>query len=244
MAARFFVPGLDPNATTAMLPGDEARHLTRVMRLGAGDEIAVFDGAGHEYRARVSHAVKDRVEVELIEAVAPAAEPRVRLTLVQAVLKSDHMDDVVRDATMMGVSAIVPVVTAHTVVPTEAIRRGRPVERWRRVVVSSAKQCRRATLPSIAEPIEFERWLAERYDGSRLLLVEPSASTGSRSLRTLPRPHAAAVVVGPEGGWSASERDAAAAAGCLPVTLGQLTLRADAVAVAGLAVLRFLWESE
>lgn len=242
MLPRFFVPNLNPEAPAVSLPEDEARHLTRVIRLGAGDEIAIFDGAGHEYRARVSRAAKDDVEVEILDAIVPAVEPRVRLTLVQAVLKGDRMDDVVRDATMMGVSSIQPVVTAHTAVPLEALRRGRPVERWRRVAISSAKQCRRATLPAVEAPVEFDRWVARAFGGIRLLLMEPSAGVHGDTLRKLARPSAAAVIVGPEGGWSAAERDAAVAAGCVPVTLGHLTLRADAVAVAALAVVRFSWD--
>src|SRR3954454_2732416 len=117
MLPRFYVPDLDPLVTTAALPADEAHHLTRVLRLGEGDEVAVFDGRGHEFRARVAAAVRDRVQIELLEKVDPVPEARVPLTLVQAVLKADKMDAVVRDATMMGVAAIEPIVTARTIAP-------------------------------------------------------------------------------------------------------------------------------
>lgn len=220
-----------------MLPEDEANHLTRVMRLGAGDDIAVFDGRGREYRARVVSAARGRVQVEVVEPIAPAPEMRVPLTLVQAVLKGDRMDAVVRDATMMGVSAIEPVITARTIA-----RAPRDCQRWGRVAVASAKQCRRAVVPTIAEPRAFEDWLAASAHGSRLLLVEPAGTElPVSSLRILEdhAPASLALIVGPEGGWTGDEQRRAEQAGCIPVTLGPLTLRADAVSIAALAIVRF-----
>ncbi len=235
---RFYAPGLDLVHHQAVLPEDEANHLTRVLRLAAGDEIAVFDGRGHEFRARVVSAARGRVRVELLDAVQPAPEARVPLTLVQAVLKGDRMDDVIRDATMMGVTAIEPVVTARTI----ARRPPREDDRWGRVAVSSAKQCRRAVVPVVASPRPFGEWLDASGHGLRLLLVEPAAAgADTASLRVLDT-HAAgalALIVGPEGGWTDEERDRAERAGCMPVTLGGLTLRADAVSLAAIAIARF-----
>jgi len=197
----------------------------------------VFDGRGHEFRAKVTTAARDRVEVELLDPIAPALEPRVPLTLVQAVLKGDKMDEVVRDATMMGVTAIEPVITARTI----ARQTGRETERWTRVAISSAKQCRRATIPPIAPPRPFGEWLDTQAHGLPMILVEPSVAGSQSSLRLLEH-HAAgsiALIVGPEGGWTDEERRRAVAGACVPVTLGGLTLRADAIPIAALAVVRF-----
>jgi 16S rRNA (uracil1498-N3)-methyltransferase len=120
------------------------------------------------------------------------------------------------------------------------------VERWRRVAVSSAKQCRRATVPAVTAARHFDDWLRTADDEWRLMLVEPAAAHGNeahmRAFAARPRPASAALVVGPEGGWSAEERGRAAAAGCTLVSLGALTLRADAVPIAAIAVLRFALE--
>ena len=234
---RFYVPALDPASRDAVLPEDEANHLTRVMRLGTGADIAVFDGRGREYRARVVSAARGRVRVEVGAPIAPAPEVRVPLTLVQAVLKGDKMDAVIRDATMMGVSAIEPVITARTIA-----RAPRDNQRWGRVAVASAKQCRRAVVPTIAQPRGFDDWLIASAHGSRLLLVEPTATDlPLSSLRILEdhAPASLALIVGPEGGWTRDEQLKAERAGCIPVTLGPLTLRADAVAIAALAIARF-----
>lgn len=236
--SRFYAPDLDPAARVTRLPADEANHLTRVLRLGAGDEVAVFDGRGHEFRAKVTAAAREVVDLELLDRIDPAPEPRVPLTLVQAVLKGDKMDEVVRDATMMGVTAIEPVITARTI----ARQSGRETERWSRVAVSSAKQCRRATVPPIAAARPFEEWLTTQAHGLPLILVEPSAAAGDESSLRLLEHHAAgsiALIVGPEGGWTPEERAQAVSGACVPVTLGGLTLRADAIPIAALAVVRF-----
>ena len=248
MRPRFFVPTLDPERGEAVLPGDESRHLVRVLRLGPGAHVEVFDGSGREFAAEVVTAGRSGVTVRLRDAIERSTEPRVRVVLAQAILKPASMDDVVRDATMMGVGAIVPLVTDHVTVPARAIAGGRAVERWRRIALASVKQCRRASLPHIHEPTPFDAWLADasgiRGAGPTLFLVEPLAVSTTRSLRSVmddPAPRAVTIAVGPEGGWSEEETAAALAAGCTPVSLGPLTLRADAAALVALSGLAVVW---
>lgn len=229
-----------------MLGPDEAHHLARVLRLRQGDRVSVFDGAGREFLAEVSSAARSNATVILREPVEPAPEPRVPFSIVQSVLKGPAMDDVVRDATMIGASSIEPIVTAHVAVKATLIARTATTERWRRIALASTRQCRRAVLPIVREPSEFGDWLAGAGHAMKLMLVEPSADTCAVSFRRLmaqPPPASAALIVGPEGGWAGEELEVAVSAGCLPVTLGALTLRADAVALAAGCLFRFLWES-
>src|SRR5437660_1208946 len=150
---RFFAPALDPGDEEVTLPRDEAEHLTRVLRLGVGDTIAVFDGRGREFTARVASAVRRDVRVRLVSRVDPSPEPRVPLTLAQAVLKGDKMDDIVRDAVMLGGAAIQPIVTRRTETTVAALLNGARLDRWRRVALASVKQSRRALLPEIRMPL-------------------------------------------------------------------------------------------
>jgi 16S rRNA (uracil1498-N3)-methyltransferase len=239
------VADLDAASGTASLSAEETHHVTHVLRLRAGDEIAVFDGAGREYRARIDRVERAVARLTLLAAVAPPPEPAVRLTLAQAILKSDRMDDVVRDATMMGVAAIEPLMTAHGVVRPTALRTGRPVERWRRIVLASAKQCGRAVLPDVGSGAAVLDWIARDDSAMRLMLVEPSAAREGQPLAALghvPRPPSATIMVGPEGGWADDEIDAAIAAGWRALTLGRRTLRADAVPIIAIGVLLALWD--
>lgn len=243
---RFFAPALDPGDEAVALPKDEAEHLTRVLRLGVGDTVAIFDGRGHEFLARVTSAARRDVRVQLLSRAEPAAEPSVPITLVQAVLKAEKMDDVVRDGVMLGVAAIQPLVTKRAEATVAALLRGARVDRWRRVALASVKQSRRATLPEIRTPLTLDDYLNEPGPALRLMFVEPAAAANVEPLGVLrdrPAPSDAAVLVGPEGGWTEEECAAARAHGARLVTLGHRTLRADAVPVAAISVLQFLWES-
>jgi 16S rRNA (uracil1498-N3)-methyltransferase len=241
---RFFAPSLDPGDETVTLPREEAEHLTRVLRLGAGDTVAVFDGRGHEFVARVTSAVRRDVRVQIVSRVEPVAESGVALTLAQAVLKGDKMDDVIRDAVMLGVSAIQPIVTRRSETTVAALMKGARVERWRRVALASVKQSRRAVLPEIRMPLTLEVALGEPAAALRLMLVEPAASADVEPISVLqraPAPADATLFVGPEGGWAAEEWTSAAAHGVRLMALGPRTLRADAVPIAAISVLQFLW---
>ena len=238
-----FLGAIDDASTTARLDADETRHLSHVLRLRIGDEVTVFDGAGREFRARVERVTRDGAELALIEATAAASEPAVRVTLAQAALKGEKMDDVVRDATMMGVVAIEHLVTAHTVA---YLKPGSAPERWRRIAIASAKQCRRAVVPAIGRGMTFDDWLARDAAELKVMLVEPAAEAATATARDYAafpenRPESASVLVGPEGGWNMAEVARAIAAGYRPLTLGGRTLRADAVPVVALSVLQHRW---
>ena len=242
---RFFAPALDPGDETVMLPKDEGEHLTRVLRLGVGDTVAIFDGRGHEFLARVAGASRRDVRVQLLSRVEPAAEPPVPLTLAQAVLKADKMDEVVRDAVMLGVAAIQPLITKRSETTVAALMRGARRDRWIRVALASVKQSRRATLPDVRRPLTLEAYLNEPSPTLRLMFIEPGAGASAQTLAALrgrPVPSDAAILVGPEGGWDEEEWTAAQARGVELVTLGHRTLRADAVPIAAISILQFLWD--
>src|SRR5829696_5827119 len=213
MLPRFLASSIDAAGSAARLDADETRHLAQVMRLSVGNEVAVFDGAGREFRAVVERIARDGAELRVIEEIAAAPEPAVQITLAQAVLKGDKMDDVVRDATMMGAAAIVPLITEHTVAH---VKRDAAPDRWRRIAIASAKQCRRAVVPEIQPAVSVTDWLASDRSTLKILLIEPSAGVAEKrglspfpaAKRGLP-PFSAALIVGPEGGWSQAEVAAA-----------------------------------
>lgn len=242
MLPRFFSSDIDIEGASARLGPDEAHHLTRVMRLAGGDLVTVFDGHGHEWRARVQRASRETATLALLESI-PAIVPAVAMTVVQGVLKHESMEDVVRDCTMAGIAAFQPVMTARTTVKFKSVSSG--PERWRRIALSSAKQCGLARLPEIHEVTRFDQWLPAALPDHSYFLVEPGATPPDvitvRQLAGDPVPEHATLLIGPEGGWTPEERDAALAAGARPLSLGPLTLRANAVALAASAALIAIW---
>lgn len=247
MTPRFYAPAADRTGDLVDLPAEEAGHLTRVLRLRAGAPVRVFNGRGGEFDAAVETTAKGRVQVRLSAARQAPREARVAVTLAQAVLKGDKMDEVVRDAVMMGAAAIQPLVAARSEVSLAAIARGHRRARWERIAISAAKQSGRADVPPILEPRAFADLVAAlghlTLPGPGLLFVEPAADGDAQTLGELAAapPRETTIVIGPEGGWEREEIDRAASV-CRLVTLGHRTLRADAMAIVALAALFAVWK--
>ena len=225
------------------LPGDESEHLARVLRLREGDTVAIFDGGGREALARITSVTSSRASVQVIEPRTPAAEPRVSVTLAQALLKSDKMDRVIRDAVMLGAAAVQPFVSRRTDVPMKAVEKGGRQDRWDRTVIASVKQCGRAVVPPVHEVKEFQQLLRETQGRERLLFVEPGGRRNSLNVTSLEGQPTSDVIVfvGPEGGWDQQELTDAEEAGVTLLSLGGRVLRADAAGAAVLSVLRYVW---
>jgi 16S rRNA (uracil1498-N3)-methyltransferase len=239
---RFHLAELDRDAARGALADDEASHLIRVLRLGVGAEIDVFDGRGGMYRASVAALTRDAVSLAILDAVAPAPEPAVRVTVAMSVLKGDKMDSVVRDVTMMGAAAVQPIVSTRSETSLATLARAHRVERWQRIAVSSVKQCGRAVVPDILPPLGLDDWLGRSPAGATLALVEPSAGAGLM-LTEVPRQQAVGLLIGPEGGWTPAELSTMVNAGVTSVALGARTLRAEAAPLVALAALFEAWRA-
>jgi 16S rRNA (uracil1498-N3)-methyltransferase len=239
---RFHVPDVNSTLARVELPEDEAEHLVRVLRLGVGDHIDVFDGRGGLWRAEIVQVGKKSATVQPLERGVPATELDIHLTLVASVLKGEKMDDVVRDAVMLGVAAIRPVVSERTECSLSTLAKGTRLARWQRIAVASAKQCGRAVVPPIHDAVPLDWVWNEPPDGARLMCVEPSAALGEViGVQAVARPPVADLIVGPEGGWAVAEVAAAHDSGAILMSLGNRTLRADAVPIIALTALLTTW---
>jgi 16S rRNA (uracil1498-N3)-methyltransferase len=237
---RFFVEQV--RNQRAELTGEDARHLTRVLRVEKGQQYEISDG-DRAWLAEVESAHKDQVAFHVLERLEP--EPaEVRIVLLAALIKFDHFELLVEKATELGVAEIIPVGAARSERGLEraAVKR---VDRWRRIALEASQQSRRTHLPVIGEPVEFRRAL-ERDPWLRLFLDEEQ--NGGPLLASLPAVRTAqdsvAVMIGPEGGWTDEERSAAHSTGWTSVSLGRRILRAETAAIASLAVLQAAWQIE
>lgn len=242
---RFYAPpsAFDSNANDVTLAPDEARHLRDVLRLKVGDEVYVFDGAGKEFQCSVAESRRDSAKLKLVSEVAPARpESPLALTLAVALLKGEKFDLVVQKATELGVLRVVPVVTKLADIrlrdESDATKR---VARWQRIALEAAKQCGRAVVPEIANPVPFQSLIQDFGEGRKLLFSERDGQPLREATQSFPaEPSPLTALVGSEGGWTDEELEAARQAGWPVVTLGGRTLRAETAAIAITALLQHI----
>ncbi len=242
MRPRFHVPGVNATADRVELPEDEAEHLVRVLRLGVGDEVDAFDGRGGLWRAEIVQVGKKSAAIRAIERGTPAPELGLSLSLVISVLKGDKIDEVVRDAVMLGVASIRPVVSERSEISLAALAKSSRVARWQRIAVASAKQCGRAVVPPIHDAAPVNKYWDEKATATRIMCVEPTAAIGEViPVHAVARPQGADLIIGPEGGWAVAEVAAAHDSGAILMSLGGRTLRADAVPIVAMTALLTTW---
>ena len=234
--ARFYLSPESWQADPA-LSGDEARHLSQVLRAKPGDGIVVFDGRGQRASAEILVVSRDRVTLRIGE-ILPSRAPAPVITLAQAIPKGKNMDLIVQKSVELGIATIQPLITRYTVVqPGEG-----KASKWRRNALEACKQCGQDVLPEIAEPLTFDRWIAQSQDAAGLKLIA-SLAAGARPMRDVLREHAdtthATLLVGPEGDFAPEETHAALEAGFVPVSLGSIVLRVETATLFCLSALRY-----
>lgn len=239
MIARFYCPvPLAPGAIVN-LPPDAAHHATRVLRLGEGDAVEVFDGRGGEWRGCLQRSGKT-MAVALEFFVAEDREAPVRVTIAQALPAADKMDWIIQKGVELGAAEFRPLIARRSVIRLSGERMQRRVSHWQNVAVAACEQCRRNRVPQVAAPVDLPQFLGEvaAQNDIRLMLA-PGAEL---RLAQMPKPTAGVILlIGPEGGFEDGELAAAASAGFRSLSLGPRVLRTETAAMAAMAALMALW---
>lgn len=240
---RVFVEGPLAAGAELVLPEGPAAHLTRVLRLQAGDACVLFDGRGGEYAATLASVGKREVRVAVGRHDPVERESPLRLLLLQGLARGEKMDLIVQKATELGVAAIRPVYTQHGNVKLDATQALKKVAHWRAVAIGACEQCGRNRVPEILMPVALDRALAEAPEGTRLVLSVEAAASGTAAAWAGVPPAAGSVtlLVGPEGGLSGSEEALARHAGFEAMSLGPRVLRTETAGLVALAAVGTLW---
>ena len=234
---RFYLDLPEHPLETAVLEGEEHHHASRVLRMRVGEEAVLLNGRGAAFRAEVISIDGRRTVLRVKESLPPEEEESPRLSLLQCLPSGQKMDEVVRRTVELGIHAIYPVVSARS--------RGAPgperLSRWRKIAREASRVAGRARLPVIGDTLDWKEALAlMAAAGDRTLALyadeeggeRPSALLGSVELEEV------LMLVGPEGGLTAAERESLREAGVPSVTLGKYVLRTESAAAVMLAVLR------
>jgi len=224
---------------TVPLSGATAAHLTRVLRLGRGAPLVLFNGQGGEYAATLESEGRERA-VCAVHAFDPVEREAIRpITVVQGIARGDRMDTIVQKCTELGASRVIPLAGARSVVRTAGESAERKRSHWLAVAISACEQCGRNRIPRIDAPLPIDAALAGARANEVRVLLEPDASLPLAERAAALRPaESLALLVGPEGGLSDAERALALGDGFVSCGLGPRVLRTETAALAAISVVQ------
>lgn len=248
---RFFADPEQIGQQTVTLVGDDAHHISRSLRMAAGEDITVTDGRGTEYRCRLTEFLPDRVCAEILESHPCEAEPPFVATVWQALPKGEKLDSIIQKSVECGASEIRLFESSRCIVRIREGEKDKKNERRQRIALEAAKQCGRGMIPPVVSPVRFEEAVNAAADAELPLFCYEGEGTESLSA-VLHRFHATrenkdirpsiSVMVGSEGGFSEEEANRAKEAGMIPVGLGKRILRTETAAAFVLGCLVYEFE--
>jgi len=223
---QFYVLPENIRADTFSLFGEEFRHAIKVLRKKKGDGLAAIDGRGQLYHGIIECIKRDSVQVSITKIDKDVGEPRIKLTIAQAVPKGQHFDLVVEKGTEIGVAAFQPILAERCLIDPSS-----RVERWQHKALAAAKQCGRSRCPVVHAPCEFTTIMQDNAFDIALIAherIEPAAREIFKNVRN----HTNIVVfIGPEGGFTEKEVQHAVKMGAFPISLGIRRLRSETAAI-------------
>lgn len=215
--------------------GQEAHHISRVMRHKVGDVIYVTDGEGNEYQCTIDK-INNHIEANIVNINRKAREPKIKIALAQSVIKGFRMDIVIEKATELGVNEIIPVITDRTIAQVSE----RKVERFKNIAYAALKSSTRTLLPQISSPITFSQLLNRIYDYDLALLAwEEEKQHRLADIIPAQQFRKILLIIGPEGGFSEEEIQKTLKLGVRCFTLGPRRLRAETAAITALSLLMY-----
>ena len=235
MRRRFFVEQFI--GRTAVIEGDTAHHLGRVLRAQAGQLYELSDGTA-VWLGRIESVARDRIQFALLEEI-PAHPPAVDIILLLSIVKFDAFEWAIEKATELGVGMIVPVAASRSEKALLAAA-GKRLDRWEKLLVEASQQSRRVRVPAISSPLRLREAFNEAYPlGAKVILSERSNAPALRDVLSAVTVSQAALAIGPEGGWTDEELTLAGVAGFREASLGKLILRTETAVVTALACLNY-----
>ena len=223
------------------MEGEAAHHLGRVLRAQTGQLYELSDGE-RVWLGRIERVGRDRVQFALVEEL-PAVQPSLDITLLLAVVKFDAFEWAIEKATELGVTTIVPLAAERSekALLTAAVKRA---DRWKKIALEASQQSRRVRMPVLADVAKSEIAFAGNREGLRVMLSERATALPLRKVLQGQRAARATLAIGPEGGWTDGEFEAAHSGGYVEASLGRLILRTETAVVVALASLSYALDSE
>lgn len=235
---RFYLPTALAPHTTLNLPDNIIRHI-HVLRLNAGDSITLFNGTGNDFAATLQEIGKRHAQCHITAQRQPENESPLKITLVQAISSGERMDFTLQKSVELGVHAIQPIISERCVVRLSGERADKRVQRWQDIAIAACEQSGRSIVPTVQPIVSFADYLRQMPRHELHLMMSLHRTTTLRDIA--PAPQSLRLMIGPEGGWTPAEEQAALAAGVQTITLGKRVLRTETAAMAAMAAMQVLW---
>ena len=241
---RFFVNSESKFTDAIVIEGEDVVHISKVLRLGVGDEITVCDSKGTDYTTVIEAIAKQEVRTRIVSQAPSKGEPAIETVIYQGIPKSTKMDLIIQKCTEMGIVRIVPVMTARTIVKLETEKDERKkVERWSKIAEEAAKQSKRGRVPVVEMPMTFREALQDAQKNElNLIPYELEKASTIKSALQAKKAKTIGYFIGPEGGFDSSEIEKAREAGIAPVTLGSRILRTETAGFALLSCIMYEYD--
>lgn len=239
---RFFLPFDQVNCPLPTITGSDARHISKVLRMGKGDRVLIFDGSGMEYEAEIIGSGPEGVTLKIIRSFKCRKESKLQITVAQALLKDRKMDGLIRQLTELGISRWIPFPSKRSVPTPSGKRMGKRYERWEKIAREAVKQCERGKIPEITVVDNLDRVLSMGTNSDEKLIFyenEPgfltSLNKGTQS------PLNIMIIIGPEGGFESGEIDRARKKGFIPIGMGPRILRAETATISACTLVQYVF---
>jgi 16S rRNA (uracil1498-N3)-methyltransferase len=239
---RFYVPYPQIENGMLRIEGNEVRHIRRVLRLKAGDEIIVFNGSVKEYNGTIVEEDPSSVVIRIQNIFPSPKESPLEITLAQSLLKGEKMDYLIQKVTELGIKEIIPFFSSRSVPLLDKSKKLKRLHRWERIAIEASKQCGRGMIPKIELFKDYSEMLeTSSPDFLRLILWEGEGVRLKEVLEGSKEKTKIFFIVGPEGGLSHEEVTDAKGKGFIPITLGRRILRSETASLCLLSILQYEW---
>jgi len=240
MMQKFIIPKIDTIPSKAKIQGQDAKHISKVLRLNKGDPIDITNGEGKDFTAIITFISPGSIELDIIDEYDSLTESPIDITLCSGMLKDKKMDWVIKHVTQLGIQNWIPFFCERSIPTPDVKRMEKRINRWKTIARESLKQCRRSRLPRISKPLSFEKLL--NLPASHDLKIAFWEKAGQRldTLEKNPSFLKIIILIGPEGGFSETEIMMAKEKGFLSYSLGPRILRAETASISSCTLIQHI----
>ncbi len=229
---------INPNVEFC-LSESRVHYVKHVLRLKVNSSILIFDGSGHEYKAKITKIIKNEIAILPSQSVYKESAPFRKIRIGQCIIKRDRMDLLLQKTTELGVNNISPLLSEYSTIKLKSHKIKSKILHWKKIIQSSCEQSKRNYIPTIDIPETIETFIKKSSTNNYRIILDPKASKSISEIE--PNEKQIDLLIGPEGGFTDSEVKYAYEKGFIGVSLGSRILRSETAAITAIAILQSQW---